>query len=95
MFVTVDADGNNVEGETTYKAFADCFYEWKSEWNGEAGVVPTDWNADAQTDFEAIASKFISIDMMEFLWLSEACNGICKSGLFGFASILEDKQPVI
>jgi len=79
--------------EEIFSSFADCFYTWKSEWSGEKGDVPTAWDPAAQTDFELIDSVFPTIDLVEFLWLSEECNGICDSGLFSFAGVTADGIP--
>lgn len=79
--------------EEIFSSFADCFYEWKSEWNGEKNDVPTAWDPTAQADFELIDSVFPAIDLVEFLWLSEGCNGICNTGLFSFAGVTADGVP--
>ena len=79
--------------EYTYNAFAECFYEWKSDWNGEAGVTPNQWDANAQEDFERLNEVFDTVDLVEFLWLSEGCHGICKTGIFSFGGVLEDGIP--
>lgn len=81
--------------EFTYNSFADCFYEWKGEWNGEPGQTSENlgWKREAQEDFERINTVFDTIDMVEFLWLSETCHGVCSTGIFSFSGVLVDGRP--
>lgn len=79
--------------ETIFNSFADCFYEWKSDWSGNQGEVPRNWEASAQADFERINNVFSSIELVEYLWLKKQCNGICKYGIFTFAGVTSDGVP--
>jgi hypothetical protein len=97
---TVKLEFINLTNVTTdpevYIAFADCFYEWKSDWekaDSLVGVTPLGWEASAQSDFEAINSIFGSIDMIEVLATAYQCNGICTQGLFAFARSIVDGVP--
>jgi hypothetical protein len=88
-FVAPDPQPN----EVIFNSFSDCFYLWKQDWNGVALDTPTDWDASAQADFEAIDSAFTSIELVEYMWLAEACNGVCTMGLFSFSGVQADGIP--
>jgi len=79
--------------EVIFNSFADCFYDWKNEWSGKKGDVPVNWEKSAQDDFEAIDAVFTSVELVEYLWLTEQCNGICEYGLFSFAGVTGDGPP--
>lgn len=96
-FVTLPSDGS--PDVFTYEAFADCFYQWKTDWedpdgpNSQFRVTPEGWESSAQGDFEGINEVFDSIDLAEYMMLAERCNGVCKQGLFAFAGVIAGGIP--
>lgn len=68
--VLVYLDPQTNTDQVIYTTFADCFYEWRSDWEREGsqtGVAPTGWTQVAQADFEALESAFTSTDLAEYL----------------------------
>lgn len=81
--------------------FFDCYFEWKADWVADsemtpgatpgAGVGTSEWQVDAQSDFEALAEVEKAFDLAEYLELNFQCAGACKTRLFWFALPMETR----
>ena len=66
----VDPEWNFNPEQVLYSSFADCFLEWRFDWDREGrqpGVAPEGWTQEAQSDFETIDSAFESTYLLSFL----------------------------